>query len=269
MKRPVIVLLALILLLSCSSLAAGAPEDPVTILFTHDTHSHFLPSPEAGGGQSGGYTRLYTLLERQRAAAPGPVITLDGGDFSMGTLFQTVYTTEAAELRMLGAMGYDVTTFGNHEYDFRAQGLADMLNAAVDSGGPLPAIVQGNYRPLTARNADPDAEISDETLAASAAAQAALDRYGVTDYVVIERGGVRFAHGARWRDFLRGGAHCGAAVSGCARLSAGRAPLGGTRGRAAAAGAGVISVHHSGHAAGRGHGRGRGGQSARSGVCRL
>ena len=193
MKRPVIVLLALILLLSCSSLAAGAPEDPVTILFTHDTHSHFLPSPEAGGGQSGGYTRLYTLLERQRAAAPGPVITLDGGDFSMGTLFQTVYTTEAAELRMLGAMGYDVTTFGNHEYDFRAQGLADMLNAAVDSGGPLPAIVQGNYRPLTARNADPDAEISDETLAASAAAQAALDRYGVTDYVVIERGGVRFA----------------------------------------------------------------------------
>ena len=193
MKRPVIVLLALILLLSCSSLAAGAPEDPVTILFTHDTHSHFLPSPEAGGGQSGGYTRLYTLLERQRAAAPGPVITLDGGDFSMGTLFQTVYTTEAAELRMLGAMVYDVTTFGNHEYDFRAQGLADMLNAAVDSGGPLPAIVQGNYRPLTARNADPDAEISDETLAASAAAQAALDRYGVTDYVVIERGGVRFA----------------------------------------------------------------------------
>ena len=193
MKRPVIALLALILLLSCSSLAAGAPEDPVTILFTHDTHSHFLPSPEADGGQSGGYTRLYTLLERQRAAAPGPVITLDGGDFSMGTLFQTVYTTEAAELRMLGAMGYDVTTFGNHEYDFRAQGLADMLNAAVDSGGPLPAIVQGNYRPLTARNADPDAEISDETLAASAAAQAALDRYGVTDYVVIERGGVRFA----------------------------------------------------------------------------
>src|SRR5699024_3667494 len=106
------------------------------------------------------------------------------------TLFQTVYTTEAAELRMLGAMGYDVTTFGNHEYDFRAQGLADMLNAALDSGDPLPAIVQGNYRPLTTQNTDGNTEISDDTLAVSAAVQSALDRYGVTDYTVIERDGV-------------------------------------------------------------------------------
>ena len=138
MKRLAALLALCLLLLSCLVLAADAPQAPVTILFTHDTHSHFLPSAETGGGQSGGYTRLYTLLEQQRAAAPGAVITLDGGDFSMGTLFQTVYTTEAAELRMLGAMGYDVTTFGNHEYDFRAQGLADMLNAALDSGDPLP-----------------------------------------------------------------------------------------------------------------------------------
>ena len=29
----------------------------------------------------------------------------------MGTLIQTVYDTEAAELRMLGYLGYDVTTF--------------------------------------------------------------------------------------------------------------------------------------------------------------
>ncbi len=28
----------------------------------------------------------------------------------MGTLIQTVYDTEAAELRMLGYLGYDVTT---------------------------------------------------------------------------------------------------------------------------------------------------------------
>ena len=193
MKRLAALLALCLLLLSCLVLAADAPQAPVTILFTHDTHSHFLPSAETGGGQSGGYTRLYTLLEQQRAAAPGAVITLDGGDFSMGTLFQTVYTTEAAELRMLGATGYDVTTFGNHEYDFRAQGLADMLNAALDSGDPLPAIVQGNYRPLTAQNTDGNTEISDDTLAVSAAVQSALDRYGVTDYTVIERDGVRFA----------------------------------------------------------------------------
>ena len=33
----------------------------------------------------------------------------------MGTLIQTVYETEAAELRMLGYLGCDVTTWGNHE----------------------------------------------------------------------------------------------------------------------------------------------------------
>ena len=45
----------------------------------------------------------------------------------MGTLIQTVYDTEAAELRMLGYLGYDVTTFGNHEFDYRSQGLATCL----------------------------------------------------------------------------------------------------------------------------------------------
>lgn len=130
--------------------------DSLTILFTHDTHDHFLPSPAEGGGEYGGYTRLATLLKQERAAAAADtaygangraVVTLDGGDFSMGSLFQTVYATEAPELRALGAMGYDVTTLGNHEFDYRASGLADMLNAAAASGEVLPALVQANYQP--------------------------------------------------------------------------------------------------------------------------
>lgn len=48
----------------------------------------------------------------------------------MGTLIQTVYDTQAAELRMLGYLGYDVTTLGNHEFDYRSKGLANMLKAA-------------------------------------------------------------------------------------------------------------------------------------------
>ena len=63
-------------------------------------------------------------------------LILDGGDFSMGTLIQTVYDTEAAELRMLGYLGCDVSTLGNHEFDYGSDGLADMLNAAVSSGEP-------------------------------------------------------------------------------------------------------------------------------------
>ena len=158
--------------------AAAAPEQqtaPLTILFTHDTHDHFYPTSDGWGG----YTRLATLLEERREEAERagqPVVTLDGGDFSMGSLFQTIYASDAPELRALGAMGYDVTTLGNHEFDYRQQGLAGMLRAAVDSGDPLPAIVQANY--TTPKDPDSGRDV----------AQALAD-YPVTDYVVLEREG--------------------------------------------------------------------------------
>lgn len=156
---------------------AASPE-PVyesTVLFTHDTHDHFLPMPDDAGGEYGGYTRLATLLNQERAKHPD-ALTLDGGDFSMGSLFQTIYTSHAPELQALGAMGYDVTTLGNHEFDYRAAGLADMLNAAVDSGAPLPAIVQANYKP-------PEADTE---------SREAWERYGIQDYIIIERGGINY-----------------------------------------------------------------------------
>ena len=62
----------------------------------------------------------------------------------MGTLIQTVFETQAAELRMLGYMGYDVTTFGNHEFDYRSKGLANMLTSARTSGDAVPSIVVCN-----------------------------------------------------------------------------------------------------------------------------
>ena len=177
--------LSAVLLLGSGAAWAAAPEEPgdLTILFTHDTHDHFLPAANEEGGEYGGYIRLATLLKEQRQAAAEQsraVVTLDGGDFSMGSLFQTIYATDAPELRALGAMGYDVTTLGNHEFDYRQQGLADMLTAAGESCDALPAMVQANYTtPL-----DP---------VAGAALTAALEAYPVTDYTVIERDGLRVA----------------------------------------------------------------------------
>ena len=115
--------------------AAAAPEDArqVTVLFTHDLHSHFLPSAAEDGGEYGGYARLMTVIEEQRTLHPNSIL-VDAGDFAMGSLFQTAYATSALELRIMGAMGYDVTTFGNHEFDYLPQGLAGMLDAAVASG---------------------------------------------------------------------------------------------------------------------------------------
>ena len=139
--------LALILIFTVC-IGATALEQPanVTVLFTHDLHSHLLPSPDENGGEYGGYARLKHAINRQKQKNPNAIL-VDGGDFSIGSLFQTAFATSAIELRMMGAMGYDVTTFGNHEYDYLGNGLASMLNAAANSGDAIPAIVESNYLP--------------------------------------------------------------------------------------------------------------------------
>lgn len=178
LKRLFLTILALaLLILACPAWGAAESSYDAVILFTHDTHDHFYPAPSEDGGEYGGYTRLATLLERERVKYPD-AITVDGGDFSMGTLFQTIYATQAPELKALGAMGYDVTTLGNHEFDYRASGLAQMLKTAASSGSPVPAIVQSNGTVL-------DGAGSQELIQA-------MEDYGVEDHLIITRGGVNY-----------------------------------------------------------------------------
>ncbi len=188
-KRLLALLLTLSLaltLLPMQSLAVdteGEAEYSTTILFTHDMHAHFLPTSDGEGGESGGFARLYTLIQQQRELHPD-ALTLDAGDFSMGSLFQAIYATDAPELRIMGMMGYDATTFGNHEFDFRQTGLAEMLETAVASGDTLPLILEANYYPPDA--SDPDYTEED------AAVWQALEDYGVQEYTLLERGGITY-----------------------------------------------------------------------------
>lgn len=185
MKRLAALALAVMLLLSLGVTAmADEPAVQATILFTHDLHSHLLPSADEEGGEYGGYARLMTVIKEQKELYPDAIL-VDGGDFSMGSLFQTAYATSAIELRMMGAMGYDATTFGNHEYDYLPSGFASMLNAAADSGDPVPTIFEANYLPPVEGEAG-----YDDT---SAVVWEAFENYGVeTEYKILERGGVYY-----------------------------------------------------------------------------
>ena len=194
MKKPaflcLIAVLLLLLPLSCVSQAASAPSGTgkkMDILFLHDTHSHldsFLTVEDGEAATVGGFPRIMTLINQARTQNPDTLI-LDAGDFSMGTLVQTIYDSEAAELRMLGALGCQVTTLGNHEFDYRSAGLANALNAAVSSGEPVPSIVLCN--------------IDWETMEAEGLTQEqqllrdAFDAYGIQDYTIITKGDVRLA----------------------------------------------------------------------------
>ncbi len=180
MKRRISAFLLAALLL-CSllpALAAGGESHTATVLFTHDLHSHFLPQPDGRGGESGGYARLKTALNRERAAHPD-ALTLDGGDFSIGSLIQTLYTTQGAELRTMQALGYDAATVGNHEFDHTGTGFAAMLNAVVESGDGGPPLLMANYKPA---GDNPD----------RLDIQRAMAAYGVQDCMTLERGGVTY-----------------------------------------------------------------------------
>ena len=173
------VLLVLLCMTSLLPGAAAAGEaQETTVLFTHDLHSHFLPQRDGEGRESGGYARLMTVLKQERQAHPN-ALTLDGGDFSIGSLIQTLYTTRAAELRTMGAMGYDAAAVGNHEFDHGGVGFAQMLTAAVSSGDKLPALLMANYKP------SPDNPDQLDI-------QRAMAAYGIQDYMLLERGGVTY-----------------------------------------------------------------------------
>jgi len=184
-KRLICILIAILLLAGTYIPASAEAEaSQATILFTHDLHSHLLPALDEDGGEYGGYARLMEAINEQRSMYPEAIL-VDGGDFSMGSLFQTAFTTSAIELRMMGAMGYDATTFGNHEFDYLPSGLAAMLNVAAASGDPVPSIVEANYLPPLPDN---EAYTEDSRLMWDA-----LNNYGVSDYILLERGGIYYA----------------------------------------------------------------------------
>ena len=165
----------------------AAPGTAVDIVFTHDTHSHlntFTTMVDGLETELGGFARMNTLIEAQRAQNPDTLV-IDGGDFSMGTLIQTVFETQAAELRMLGYLGCDVTTLGNHEFDYRSKGLANMLTSAQASGDAVPAMVVCNV--------DWDTMEAEGLTEGQQRLKDAFAAYGVSDYIVLEKGDVDIA----------------------------------------------------------------------------
>lgn len=168
---------------------ATATEEPKTldILFMHDMHSHlnsFTTMKDGEAVQVGGLSRMMTLAKQQFATNPDTLF-VDAGDYSMGTVVQSIFETDAAELRTLGAMGVDATIFGNHEFDFGPDGLANSLMAAKNSKEKVPAIVISNLD-MNATKAEPQSDARDALLEA-------FKEYGVQEYIMVQKGDVNIA----------------------------------------------------------------------------
>src|SRR5690554_4949939 len=169
-------------LLPVTSSAYGKDKE-LTVAFTHDLHSYIEVKEYSSNGrtvQVGGFAKIKTIIDDIKTNKDNTVV-VDAGDFSMGTLYQTVFTEKAIELRMLGLLGYDVVAFGNHEFDYGSGGLAKMLDSAIESGDPLPHIVISNI--------DWDNSLSDN----AQMLKESLINYGVKDYLIVHKNDVKVA----------------------------------------------------------------------------
>lgn len=191
MKKRLMIFAAAVALFFSVMILGNAAEAGETkqldVMFLHDTHSHLNEFSTVEDGKSqimGGFSKIKTLINEQKKENPDTLL-LDAGDFSMGTLIQVLFEEEASEIRMLGNLGMDVTTLGNHEFDYGADGLANMMNSAVESGDALPEMVVSNvdWTAMEEAGLTEDQHLLEE----------AFETYGVKEYTVLEKGDIRIA----------------------------------------------------------------------------
>lgn len=110
-------------------LQPGKDETLITILHTNDVHSQIdpLPANDRNAGK-GGVARRATLVKKIRAENPNTLL-IDAGDAFQGTPYFNFYKGEV-EYKAMSAIGYDVGTLGNHDFDNGVEGLAAAMKFA-------------------------------------------------------------------------------------------------------------------------------------------
>lgn len=119
MKKFLSVLLVVVMVFAlCSTaFAEGEYDGKVVILHSNDVH-----------GSIAGYAKM-AAIKADFVAKGAEVILADAGDFSQGTCY--VSTTKGAEaVNMMNAVGYDVATLGNHEFDYGWAQLKENMSKA-------------------------------------------------------------------------------------------------------------------------------------------
>jgi 5'-nucleotidase len=133
----------------------AAADTIITILHTNDTHSQIepLPANDANAGK-GGVARRATLVKRVRQQNPNTLL-VDAGDVMQGTPYFNFYRGEV-EYKAMSAIGYDVGTLGNHEFDNGVEDLAkalkfanfDLVSANYDVKG---TVLEGRVKPYVVK----------------------------------------------------------------------------------------------------------------------
>ena len=122
MKR---ILTAISIVMASMSLNA----QDLTILHVNDTHSHIDPQRSGEHKGRGGVIEQAAYIDSVRCAdGKRNVLLVHAGDFSQGTSYFTELEGNI-EIDVLNALGFDVVTIGNHEFDNGIDELARRLKS--------------------------------------------------------------------------------------------------------------------------------------------
>jgi 2',3'-cyclic-nucleotide 2'-phosphodiesterase (5'-nucleotidase family) len=129
-----VVILSLALPLQVFAQVKAAPASPVTftILHTNDMHGQLEAS-----GSNPGLARVATAVNAVRTAVGSAnVLLVDGGDEMQGSLLSNLGDGTATgkgkpTIATMNAMGYNVATFGNHEFDWGSVNLSNRTTEAT------------------------------------------------------------------------------------------------------------------------------------------
>ena len=123
-----------------------------TLLQTTDLHNHANGTDHTGldvdpvtaMSATGAYARIASYVYSVRAAATRPVVLVDSGDWTMGTLYDLTLGSQPLALYFVDLLRYDCITLGNHEFDYSPKGLAQIIGTAQKTFAFRTPIVASN-----------------------------------------------------------------------------------------------------------------------------
>jgi len=132
--------------------AAPAPETRrIRILHTNDMHGAISPLPDevvlGRPAELGGSAYTATLVDRARQADPCRTLVLDSGDAVHGQA-ATDLDKGRSMMQVMGEVGYDAATLGNHDFHWGVGNMLNRLalarhpvvvaNVVMEDGSPVP-----------------------------------------------------------------------------------------------------------------------------------
>jgi 2',3'-cyclic-nucleotide 2'-phosphodiesterase (5'-nucleotidase family) len=108
----------------------------IVLVATTDVHGHATDWDYVRQQQyAGGLSRVATIVDSLKARYPGAVVVMDAGDLLQGDAFATYFGRVKPHdphplMEAMNLAGYDVATFGDHEFDLGLDTLREILRSA-------------------------------------------------------------------------------------------------------------------------------------------